>query len=275
MPMLKLISINIEGDRHLTTFIPFLQKEKPDVFALQEIFKERIPDIERETGTKLVCFFPMHTDSNIIHPGLTDTTLGVALFSNLTVKNIKGLYYVGDESKVPKFIYSQNPTLEATIGSVVPNSSNLVLACGEFEKEGIFHQILTTHFTYTRDGIATPFQLEHLERLFKVLDTISGDFVLVGDFNAPRGRETWTRLAARYKDNIPDTYTSSLDPVLHKTAALKLPYVVDGCFTSEGYIAKNVSLISGVSDHMAIVALIETNNEVTIDATEQLLTQVE
>jgi exonuclease III len=32
---MKLININIEGDKHFDTVIPFLEKEKPDVLCLQ------------------------------------------------------------------------------------------------------------------------------------------------------------------------------------------------------------------------------------------------
>lgn len=256
--MLKLISINIEGDRHLDTVIPFLQKEQPDVFAVQELFKERILDIEQGSGMKLICFYPMHTGSNIAHEGLKDTTLGIGIFSNLETVHVLGKYYSGDETTVPKFAHNQDPRLETTIGSLVPNSSNLVVAGADFKKEGTIYRILTTHFTYTRDGIATAFQLEDLAKMFQVLNEL-GDFTLVGDFNAPRGRETWNRLAAKYKDNIPLSYTSSLDPVMHKAADQKLPYVVDGCFTTAEYTAKDVVLVSGVSDHMAVVATLEKN----------------
>jgi endonuclease/exonuclease/phosphatase family metal-dependent hydrolase len=232
-----------------------VQKEQPDVLALQEVFKERLPDIVRETKMRFVSFYPMHTNSNIVHPKLTDTTLGVAVFSNVDVENVHGVYYVGEESIVPRFIYSQNPNSSEI--SDTPNNSNLVLACGDFKKDGESYRVLTTHFTYTRDGVATAFQLAHLDLLFQKLENIGGDFILTGDFNAPRGRETWNRLAAKYADNIPLSYTSSLDPILHKAAAQKFPYVVDGCFTTSGYKAKEVRLVSGVSDHMAIVAHIE------------------
>ena len=76
---------------------------------------------------------------------------------------------------------------------------------------------------------------------------------ICGDFNAPRGRPTWDAIAAKYKDNIPEHYKSSID-AMHRAGAL--PYLVDGIFTTPGYRADNVELHEGISDHKAITATI-------------------
>ncbi len=36
---MKLININIEGDKHFDRVIPFIERELPDVLCLQEVFK--------------------------------------------------------------------------------------------------------------------------------------------------------------------------------------------------------------------------------------------
>ncbi len=250
---MKLISINIEGDRHLKRFIPFLKKEQPDVFAAQEIFKETIPEIEKSTGLTLAGFYPVGIIpvgevQSISHAGLQDTTLGVAIFTRLPVSKIQGYYYVGNAQNIPVFKF--------TVTESEPNTINQVLICLDVVYDNTIYTILTTHFTFTPMGLSTKYQLEHLESLLTILENISS-FVFLVDLNAPRGRETWTRLSNRYKDNIPLSYTSSLDPVLHKTAGTGLEYLVDGCFTTPEYEVQDIKLVEGVSDHKGIVAHVQ------------------
>ena len=48
---MKLISLNIEGDKHLDDkILPFFDKEKPDVLCLQEVFAKDIQKICQRTG---------------------------------------------------------------------------------------------------------------------------------------------------------------------------------------------------------------------------------
>ena len=50
MDTLKLISINIEMDRHLDLIQSFLKKEKPDVVCLQEVLKSDFPKLGEKFG---------------------------------------------------------------------------------------------------------------------------------------------------------------------------------------------------------------------------------
>jgi hypothetical protein len=70
--------------------------------------------------------------------------------------------------------------------------------------------------------------------------------------NAPRGKESFSRLAKKYKDNIPPEYKTSIDQNLHKVKGIQ--FMVDGLFTTPSYKASDVKLVDGVSDHMAVVA---------------------
>src|SRR3990167_4231527 len=45
---LKLISINIEGSKHLPEVIPFLRSERPDVVLMQEVFGPDLPLFEQQ-----------------------------------------------------------------------------------------------------------------------------------------------------------------------------------------------------------------------------------
>ena len=110
----------------------------------------------------------------------------------------------------------------------------------------------------TKDGEVTQFQLEADALFVKQAKTL-GEFVFCGDTNAPRGKEAFDLIAKEFKDNIPTKYTSSLDPLLHRVKGLN--YMIDCLFTTSGYIATDVKLKDGVSDHMAVVAEIKVLNQ--------------
>ena len=113
------------------------------------------------------------------------------------------------------------------------------------------YRVCTTHFRWTPDGEADDAQRTDMIALLSVLESLQ-DFVLVGDFNTPRGGDMFAELANRYKDNVPREFTSSLDPTLHRAAPLER--MVDGIFTTPCYVVSDVEMISGISDHRALVA---------------------
>jgi endonuclease/exonuclease/phosphatase family metal-dependent hydrolase len=124
------------------------------------------------------------------------------------------------------------------------------------------YTIATTHFTWSPKGEANDDQRRDQAALFAILDSL-GEFAFAGDFNAPRGKETFSKFAERYQDNIPPHYETSIDVTLHKTRnnpvenARVGKYMVDGLFTTPQYQASNVRLEFGISDHAAIIATIE------------------
>jgi endonuclease/exonuclease/phosphatase family metal-dependent hydrolase len=133
-------------------------------------------------------------------------------------------------------------------------------------KDDIPYRIATTHFTWSEKGRATDTQREHLHSLLSALET-EKELVLCGDFNMPRGGELFSTLAERYKDTIPPEYVTSIDVSLHRNR-LDDPEelsqkMVDGLFTTPEYLAQNVRLVSGLSDHMAITATILIQNELS------------
>ncbi|MEA2056412.1 MAG: hypothetical protein U9O78_01685, partial [Patescibacteria group bacterium] len=52
---MKLISVNIEGDKHLDKVLPFLKKEQANVICLQEIYEHQQKNFEKEL--KMNSFF--------------------------------------------------------------------------------------------------------------------------------------------------------------------------------------------------------------------------
>ena len=243
--MLKLISINIEGSKHFKLFIPFIKSENPDVVCMQEVIKDDIEFLERELGMKSV-FAPQ-----AYHLILDDVRLvGVAMFSKLPIENIRKDYYVGNEDHLVHV--SREDMSSAEFHKMI----NRAVISADIIKGDDIYKIATTHFTWTPEGKSTDYQINDLKELFRMLDNL-GDFVFTGDLNAPRGMKTFSMLAEKYKDNIPQQYDNSLDPNLHRIKGLK--HMVDALFTNGRYEAKNVRLQDGVSDHMAIVAEIYKN----------------
>lgn len=81
-----------------------------------------------------------------------------------------------------------------------------------------------------------------------------GEGVFCGDFNAPRGRTVWAKLAEKYRDNIPLEIESTIDPQFHKDKTIS--YVVDGILSSASYEVREVRVVGSLSDHKALVTQI-------------------
>ncbi|MFA6520520.1 MAG: endonuclease/exonuclease/phosphatase family protein [Candidatus Paceibacterota bacterium] len=245
--MLKLISLNIERDKHLETTLPFFQKEKPDVICLQEVFEDMLPIYEKALIMK--SFFKPMCYYRISNSGKDEwKVLGVAILTNFkTVGSYQ--YIIGDDKNIPKFMRAEKAKTER-------NNTNILLMWADIsDSTGKVYRIASTHFTWTPDGQTTAYQKEDASKITAILDEQLKEFVLVGDLNAPRGGETFGIFAAKYKDNIPQEYDSSIDPKLHRAPGLV--FMVDGLFSTPKYLAKDVRLIEGISDHKAVVAYID------------------
>jgi endonuclease/exonuclease/phosphatase family metal-dependent hydrolase len=237
---MKIVSINIEIDRHKNTVNALIEKEKPDVICFQELLEEEF-EYFKNTYNKQGVFIPtvyLYHDSQ---GGVQNRRYGLGIFADNIMKTGYS-YYVGSEAHISQSYeeyFSDKPVVQ-----------DRGLLWADISIDGTVYRIVTTHFTLTKEGESTSYQLETLGSLFTELDKL-GEFVLVGDMNAPRGFETWSRLASRYTDNIPEHYMTSLDQDLHRVKGLM--YVVDGLFTTKGYKAMDVALVDGISDHMAVL----------------------
>ncbi len=238
--MIKVISINIEGNEHFERFIPFLQGEKPDIVCMQEVFEGSVDRIKESLGMEGE-FIPLadktvFTDKYHMRPhGIQ----GSAIFTNLPNTGVKSEVYNGIEG-VP--VWTR------------PNSQKRAMLSTTVTKEGRDFTIATTHFTWDPSGGVNDEQREDWKKLLEITKKYE-NLILCGDFNAPRGTEIFDELSIHFKDNIPPQITTTLDQELHKKKNLQL--VVDGMFSKGSYVVKNVRVVSGVSDHQAIVAEVE------------------
>lgn len=232
---LRLAQINIERDRHIDTVSAFLKAEMPDVVCLQEVFEEDVPRFAELVGATA------QFAGTMIWEGKTE---GIAVLSRLPFMGTHTIPYAGTPH-LREFIEGTAAEKHATM--------RYILLGGDFEKDGAYYRIMTTHFTWTPDGEADDFQRADMAALLTTLDPLN-DLVLTGDFNAPRGKEIWEQLAERFKDNVPPQYVSSLDRNLHRAG--HLDYIVDGIFSTPLYKVSDVELRGGVSDHCALIATI-------------------
>lgn len=225
---LKIVSVNVEKDRHKETVKKFLDQESAEVVCLMEVCEA---DLGYFAGDKY-----KHI-SYIPNVRLADGgTAGVAIISELPLNNIEKITYGG--RKILELEKSNK-------GTHLP-----VLILAEINE----YQIGTIHGTWTEGGAVDDDQRQDVASLLDIL--ADRELVLCGDFNIPRGNEMYQELLSRYKDNIPSSVVTTIDPELHaanKVERGKLSLVVDYAWSSPGYRVQNLRLVSGVSDHLGLV----------------------
>lgn len=243
--MLKLISVNMEGERHFPRILSLIKSENPDIICLQECpesFQRYLHDLGYRSD-----FLPM------MHKIQND------------VEYVEGIVFA---SKVPfatthKYYYQ--PDYELPLQPIPTPKHQMhhgyIMATLEHESE-LYH-LATTHIMDTPDGMPTEHQTQGVKKLLSLLQT-EKSHVICGDFNIPRGyNPLYDEFTKSYIDTIPQEYTSSLDRNLHrlgKTNNLNVPifdiYMVDYLFSKPEYTVHDIRLQFGTSDHAAIVATI-------------------
>lgn len=235
---IKLVSLNMEMNRHLDAVLSFLASERPDIVCLQELLERDMERLEQTLDLR-GRFEPMAAlKSPLFAQELQGLPFGLAMLSRYPAAYDVS-YYAGNRTSLPD--------------CVTGYEGNKLLLTGLFQIEGRAYRAGTTHFTWTPDGNASDEQRRDLAALFGVLGAFP-DIFFCGDFNAPRGREIWQTLASRYTDNIPPEYASSIDPKLHYAEGLRV--MVDGLFSTPEYLISDVRLVEGLSDHKAVVGTI-------------------
>ncbi len=246
---LKIVSLNIEQDKHLDRVIPFLKKQNPDVILLQEVLEKDITLFENALGMNSV-FTGMRSVFTLLTVLIRNneaSRLGLLTLSNLPLLKNDNAYYRGNGANIPNI---QEGDLKKII-ETMPRAIQVT----EFVKENKHYCLINTHFTWSPNGQPNPEQHLDLDILLKLLSEIP-QFILCGDFNTPRGTVIFDTIASKYKDNIPSEISTTIDQNLHKARNLNL--VVDGLFTTPQYQVNSIKIIDGLSDHCAIVAEISS-----------------
>lgn len=228
---LRIVSVNIEGDKHLPKVSEFLRKENADVVALAEVMEKSVDFLAGDSYPHRVYA------SNVVKP---EGEMGVAFLSRYPLIS-QTPFYCGE--------YTPDSLPPFGRGTHAP-----VVLFAEVQKEGDTFRLGVVHFSWTQDGGVDERQRRHTQKLLDYLEE-RGEFILMGDFNMPRGGEMYSLLAAHYHDNIPAHVTTTIDPYLHRVNIGnpgKLAFVVDYIWTTPQYHAENVQIVSGVSDHCAV-----------------------
>jgi|SRR3989344_634456 len=241
---MKLISLNIECNRHDDVALSFLKRENADVVCIQEFLEDKFEFYKNELGLEGVFQVTNYADI-LIYKELAEKREGLAIFAKNIIES-ESMFYAGKEEnalisfdKHLEYLHSDN------------FRANHTLLCASVQDDGKIFKFITTQLPVTIEGAVTSYQLEVIDNLLLKLDNL-GEFVLCGDFNAPRGYESFSRFSEKYKDNIPAEYKTSIDQNLHRVKGIQ--FMVDSLFTTPTYKASNVKLVDGVSDHMAIVS---------------------
>ena len=236
MPI-SLLTLNIEGDNHLDKIQQLIDEKHPDVVCFQEIYKADLPIFQKQLQVKSVFVPSSRIESENKFRLKPKGEWGVAIFSRIPLFTAHIHAYVGELNHVP--VYENGE----------PNLTNRVVIVAKFHLDNKPLYIATTHFTWADKGDATELQHKNLDQLLQVVESYR-PLVFCGDFNAPRGKSVFERLATEFTDNIPTHVTSSIDPDLHRVKGIEL--MVDGMFSSPGIHVNDVEVIQGVSDHKAV-----------------------
>lgn len=234
---LKLLTLNIENSRHLARVRATIVEHSPDIVCLQEAIEADCAYLASSGGYTVQYALSGHTSNE---PG-PERNWGVAVLSRVPVLRQKLSYYADD----PRMRLLREP-----------NDPRRVLIVTELEHLGQPYRIITTHFTWSANATIDDDQRADFVRMKALLSEYS-DYVLCGDFNAPRGREMFGKFENELKliDHLPANIHSTLDPQFHRAGDLRL--VVDTIFSTSQYRTSNVRVLDGISDHKGILALVE------------------
>lgn len=237
-----LSSCNIEGDRHTESVEAMVKQYSPDIICLQEAEELLVNNIANSHGYELI-FRPSALIDKSLYPTLNrNKIIGLALLSKIHIFR-SGVYtYRNDTDKVPVYL---------------PGNPNSVRKELLFATLANGFTIATTHFTWAPNGKVTSFQLVDIIKLKQAIKEL-GEIIFTADLNSPRPNQIYTQINNILKDNIPQNVDTTLDPKLHRNkTGVKL--VVDYLFTSKSYLVTEIALITGISDHKAIIAKIKSN----------------
>lgn len=242
---LKVLTLNVEGHKHVERVQTFLTQHKPEVVCLQEVFKVDLPGFAACLSQKVsVEFAPtliIDRPNDFGFAALGE--YGIAILSVFPMTDADKAYYFGHRGTIP------------LINDRDSNTPSRPVLWADIKKAEQTFRISTTHFTWSPDGKPCLPQWESLKVLLQIYHDQIQTGLLCGDFNVPRGNELYQKLIQEFQDNIPPEVTTSLDSEFHRHPELEL--MVDYLFTKPGYQVSEVQLHRGLSDHQAVSGILE------------------
>lgn len=250
--MKKLLTLNVEGDKHLDLVRAFIKREDPDIICLQELYKSDTETLLGSTYRAEFLGMCLRTKQD----GAKDEW-GSAIATKIPLRNVVREYYF---QPTTRFVDIDITDIEAKRKTLWQG-----LIGGTIDDDGKPLRVFTTHFTWTPHGyMAHPYQATDLKTMLTYLSE-EEPHIICGDFNIPRKQNAlYPILHAHYTDTVPEEYITSLHLPLHKTKDHPIEgpavasYMVDYIFSSPNvYTVKEVRMECGMSDHCALLAHIE------------------
>lgn len=239
----KLVTLNIQSDVHLDLVCGFLGRVRPDVLCLQEVYQADLSVLQSVVGFNLEHVAVAEVNKPLPNMGTPKGKWGVAIGTRFPVSAVRPFQY-RDLSQVLPIPEKEGP------GHVIPSAIAI-----QFVADATKQTVVSTHFTWSANATISPQQISDAINLKKYLTDNFPDYILCGDFNAPRGKTLYTLLQSGLTDNLPKDITTTIDENFHYAG--KLDLVVDTIFSTPEYQVSQVEVVGGMSDHKALVAQVE------------------
>jgi hypothetical protein len=192
--------------------------------------------------------------------------VGIGIFSTEPFLSISVDAYVGQVLPVQKLegitVDAEGNSGNHDLVKVRATESRLLAVVG-IMLGGRLVKIGTTHGPWVKGGIPDDHQSTSVGNLARLIDRAAHDcdVVVLGDFNIPRGGNLYSYFIeiARLADYVPPHIDNTLDVNNHSLKG-KVKVVSDYVFVSRGARigVHSVQVHSGVSDHMAMRAMIRS-----------------
>lgn len=262
---LKILHLNIEGNKHLDAVRKLLQEIQPDIACFEEAMKNEIEKLAKDAGYELI-FAP----SLGIKDGDLIDKEGPAILSRLKINSEDILRYDGNGlEELPIF---NKEYLDSTYGKRLKERFSffapLVVINVQVGNKNV--NICTAHFPvidHNLPGEENHFQKDpeyikeflilsgYFDRMLALIKGINNPIVFTSDLNNPRGEQIYDALAEELIDIVPKDLISSIDPKLHRNPNLQL--MVDTIMTSSDVVVESFEVLEGVSDHKGFIATLK------------------
>lgn len=240
---MKLLTLNIEGQRHYERVRALLVAEQADVLCLQEVPEDLLPQLQAlgyQVSKALRCVKAQDGERYNDY----------VVFASKAPHEAQ-VYAYYEHSGEPDDVY------DAELGR---RHNHQVVVVGTVLVAGEEFVVATTHATWTPDGMPTPAQTQDIAALVAYSAQLP-PHILCGDMNIPRHKnKLYDTLCESYADVVPAESKTSLDASHHRImqdatqAHIVDEFMVDYIFTQTPYVVSGVRQVFDVSDHAATVA---------------------
>jgi endonuclease/exonuclease/phosphatase family metal-dependent hydrolase len=238
---LELLTLNIEGDRHLDRVCDAISRHLPDVVCLQEVFEADCAQLAATGPYQLMHAATAGPNTKRESGAVPKGTWGLAVLTRIPVHTQTVISYA-DASGCRSGQQTSDFRRAVAVTELMCNARPF--------------RIATTHFTWSPGGCISEEQRQDFSQLKKIMGH-HPDYLLCGDLNAPRGGELFAKFTddMALVDHVPPTVLTTIDAKYHRAGALEL--VVDAILATPEYRVGNVRVLDGLSDHKGLMVTVD------------------